>query len=274
MKSSHAFSVFLFSALATGLSACGGGGDSGDRSAGSSAGASRGAPSPVNTGLRVPTLLIPHTLSGAISLVQEVMDPYSKAEQARATKALASMVPGVGNASAVSPYGCRSGQIAFASYATGSLGYTYANCSDGTFTFNGASQVTPVIDTSGAVQSYELSFSGLQVSGPGGLDTTVSGSLSCTPAADGGQDPVCVSHFGGFFYGSDFTYDGNGTANGSAQCDSVADWLIMLNNFSATSGVAELFGPNGSAVVTRTGAKMFKVDILVDGAAYSYNVAL
>jgi hypothetical protein len=250
------------------LSACGGGGG-GSGSGGSS-------PTPptqsANTGLSAPTLVLDLNDSTARSLVTEMTLTYALADDAQATRALGSLVPGLGN-SATSPYICSGGgTITFTTGASGNLTYTYADCFNGTYTFNGISQVTPTFNA-GALASYEISFTGLQLSSQGGLSASVSGSLDCIPAA--GQSPTCTTSVGGYVWGYDIGYGSNGTANGTHQCGGCGQtWNVTFNDFNETSGGADIFGTNGSAIVTRTGAKTFTVVMFVGNVSQSYNITL
>lgn len=251
------------------LSACGGGGGGGG-----GGGTSPTAPTPpANTGLSAPTLTLTQSLGAATPLVDEMMLTYALADDAQATRALGSLVPGVGNTS-TSPYNCSSGgTITYTTDASGNLAYTYNNCSNGTYTFNGTSQVTPTVNA-GAL-SYQISFTNLQLSSPGGLSSSVTGSLACTPSATAGQSSICITSAGGYVWGYDIGYGSNGTANGTHQCGcGTGTWNVTFNDFSETSGEAEIFATNGSAIVTRTGAKTFTVVMFVGNVSETYNVTL
>jgi hypothetical protein len=264
----------IVSAATAALAACGGGGDSGDRASPSSASVPAAPKPPTNTGLSTPTLTITQSLGAVIPLVEEMVKTYAIANEAQAAKALGSMVPGLGSAAA-SPYNCSSGQITFTADTGGNLAYAYNNCSDGTYTFNGTSQVTPSFGAGGAVTSYRLAFSDLQLGGPSGLAATVSGSITCTPASTAGQAPSCTSALGGYVWGSDISYAIDGAANGSHQCDcGQGTWNVTFKGFASTSGAADVFATNGSAVVTRTGPKTFTVVVYVGDTVQTYTVTL
>ena len=274
MNISQILRVLVLSAATAGLAACGGGGDSGDRAAPSSAAVPTAPKPPANTGLSTPTLTITQSLGAVIPLVEEMVKTYAIADEAQAAKALGSLAPGVGGASA-SPYICTSGQITFSADTSGNLAYAYNNCSDGIYTFNGTSQVTPTLDAGGAVTSYRLAFADLQLAGPTGLATTVSGSITCTPAGTAGQAPSCTSALGGYVWGSDISYASDGAANGSHQCDcGQGTWNVTFKNFASTSGEADVFATNGSAVVTRTGPKTFTVVVYLGETVQTYTVTL
>jgi hypothetical protein len=267
MNSSHILRYLIIGAATAALAACGGGGDSG--------GSSPTAPTPPsNTGLTAPTLTIAQSLSAVGPLVDEMVLTYAIADEAQAAKALGAMAPGVGTSS-TSPYNCSSGQITFTSNPNGTLDYTYVNCFDGTYTYNGTSQVTPTTAGGGAVTSYLLAFTNLRVSGPpAGLAPTVSGSVTCTPSGTPGQAPACTSAVGSYVWGNDASY-ASGAANGSHQCDcGQGTWNVTFRNFSATGGQADVFASNGSAVVTRTGAKTFTVNVFVGSNSGSYTHTL
>jgi hypothetical protein len=264
---SKVFRAVILVASVASLSACGGGGGGG--------GSSATAPTPpANTGLSAPTLTLSQSINAVTPLVQEMTLTYGLADEAQATRALGSLVPGVGN-TATSPFACTSGDIAFTKDpASGILSYTYNNCSDGTYTFSGTSSVTPT-PSAGPVTSYRLVFNG-QVSGPGGLSATITnGTLACTPAATAGQAPSCTTTAVGYVWGYDISYAANGAANGSHQCDcGQGSWNVTFKNFTATGGVAEVFATNGSAIVTRTAAKMFTVEMFAGGEVRTYTVPL
>jgi hypothetical protein len=273
MKISKISRVLIVIAAAASLSACGGGGGGGG------GGSSATPPTqPANTGLSDPGLNLTQSVSAAIPLVQEMTLTYGLADEAQATKALGSLVPGVGNTTP-SPYQCAGGgTITYTPNATG-LAYTYTGCSDGTYTFTGTSQVTPTVNAGGALTNYQISFTGLQQNGPSG-SATVTGSLACIPAATAGQQPSCVTQTtvagasGEYVWGYDISYAAN-TANGSHQCDcGQGSWNVTFKNFTATNGVAEVFATNGSAIVTRTGAKTFTVVMFVGGTVQTYDVTL
>jgi hypothetical protein len=269
MKSSRSLRLLTVGALAAWLVACGGGGGSSTTSTTPTA-----PTAPTNTGLSAPGLTLTQDISAAVPLVEEMLLTYSLAADAQAAKALGALIPGVG-ATATSPVTCSGGgSIAFATRAGSDiLDYTYAACSDGTFTFDGTAAVGPTFGTGGAVTSYEIIFSGMTAAGPGGLNATLgNGTLTCTPNA--GAAPSCVTTLGGYVWGYDVAYS-NGLANGSHQCDcGLGSWNVTFKDFGATSGKAEVFATNGSAVVTRTGAKTFTVVMFVGSDVKTYDVKL
>ena len=270
MNSSSLLRILVVSAATAALVGCGGGG--GSDTSGTSAPT---APiQPTNTGLGAPTLMLTQSQGAVFPLVEEMISTYALADEAQAAKALGSLVPGVGSA-ATSPYGCSGGgQIAVTDTA-GVLDYTYTDCSDGTYTFNGTSQLTPTPVTGGAVTSYGLAFTDLQLTIPGGSPVAVSGALTCTPPSTAGQAPSCVSAVGSYVWGSDISYSSNGIANGSHQCDcGQGSWNVTFKDFGATSGEAAVFATNGSAIVTRTGAKTFTVVLFLGSAVQTYTVTL
>jgi hypothetical protein len=253
------------------LSACGGGGGGGAGGGGSSA---TQPTQSANTGLSAPTLTLTQSLGAATPLVNELVLTYALADEAQAARALGSLVPGLGN-SDPSPYICGGGgMITYTIDGNGNLAYTYTDCFNGTYTFNGTSQVTPTV-TAGGLTSYDISFTGLQVSSQGGLSASVTGSLTCTPAASAGQSPTCTTSVGGYVWGYDISYGSNGTANGTHQCGGCGQtWNVTFNDFTETGGDADIFATNGSAIVTRTGPKTFTVVMFVGNVSESYNVTL
>lgn len=273
MKSSSLLRAMVLVIGLAGLSACGGGGDSGAASA-NSVGSTIAPTPPSNTGLSTPTLSLSQSLSAVIPLVEEMVSVYALADDAQATKALGSLVPGIGGA-APQTYSCSSGQIDLAANADGSIDYTYNTCSDGTYTFSGTSRVTPTVGAGGAVTSYRLDFANLQFAGPGGLVSTASGSVTCLPPATAGAGPSCTTDVGNYVWGSDISYSSSGTANGSHQCNcGQGTWNVTFNDFTPTSGEANVFATNGSASVTRTGAKTFTVVLFLGTTAETYSVTL
>jgi len=257
------------------LSACGGGGGGGDDAPVPT------APTPLSqqvTGLTAPTLHLDQNLGAAIPLVQEMVLTFGKAAEASAIKALGSlaMTPGFG-APVPGTHNCTAGQIAYTDESNGTLGYTYSSCSIGGFTFNGGTSTVVVARNVGAITGYNLTFIGLEISGPnvapvpGGL----SGSVRCTPAATAGQEPACTTTFGGYVWGLDAIFSNGGEANGTHQCDcGNGSWNVTFKNFTAISGTAEVFGTNGSAIVTRTGARSFSVTMFVNGTVATYSVTV
>jgi hypothetical protein len=252
------------------LAACGGGDDASTASS---------APTSLNqqvTGLTVPTLTLTQSLGSAIPVVDEMKLAFGKAAEASALKGLGSMVPGFGSASA-GAFNCTTGQIGFTAESAGSIDYTYANCSNGTYTFNGGTATTTVTRSgSGVVTGYQLTFNGIQVIGPGITPVAggLTGSISCTPAATSAQTPSCTTTYSGYVWGFDAVVGSNGAANGTHQCDcGNGTWNVTFKDFTAIGGTAEVFGTNGSALVTRTGANTFTVTMYGNGSVGRYDVA-
>ena len=226
-----------------------------------------------NTGLTAPTLLLDQDIDSANPLVQQLTLAYGQADDAQAVKALGSLGPSVGT-TVPTPFNCASGNITFAQDPSGNLDYTYNNCFDGTYTFNGPAQVRRTV-AGGVVTSYQLSFTDLQVTGSPGLPPAMSGMVTCTPAATAGQAPSCTTSVGDYLWGYDIGYAGNGSASGTHQCTcQQGTWNVTFDDFSAAGGEANVFATNGSAIVTRAGAKTFTVMMFVGSDAQSYSVTL
>jgi hypothetical protein len=269
MKSSRTLRFLAAGAVTAVLVACGGGGGGG----GGGGTTTPTAPTPpTNTGLAAPSLVLNQSAGDAYNLVTEMVLTYTLAEQAQAANALGALVPGVGSAVST-PYSCTTGTIDVTD-TNGLLAYSYNNCSDGVYSYNGTGSQVVVTLSSGAVTSYELTISQLAATGPGSLSTTLDGTVTCTPAAMAGQKPQCVTTLGGYIWGYDISYSGS-LANGSHQCNcGNGSWNVTFKNFGPTSGTAEVFASNASAIVTRTGAKTFTVVMFVGSDVKTYTVTL
>jgi hypothetical protein len=197
----------------------------------------------------------------------KIADISNKAAGGAAAVAVGGVQPVVGSTTVNCPGG---GTIGFSGPATG-MTATYNACVVGQHSFTGNATVSYVANGS-AVQSYVISYTSLAASAPGGFSTALAGNTSCD-ATSGSM--LCVADYRNVRWGADVTYDyTSAIANGSTACDCGPSQIVNaeVTALGSASGTAAVQGANGSAVITRTSATSFTVDLTAGGSMVSYPV--
>lgn len=275
MTSTRTLQLLFLSAAVAGLSACGGGGGgdstatAGNPPAPAPGSSPAPAPAPSASGLPAATASISQSASTAAGLAVKAADVYNKAGGGAAAVALGDAAPVVGSTSVACPGG---GSVAYSGPATG-MTATYNACALGLHTFSGSATVSYVASGS-TLQSYVIDYSagGINVSAPNGFTATLTGRTSCDSASGA---MLCTADYRNVRWGADFGYDYAGQlANGTTACDCGPSQIVLLqaSNLGATAGVANVTGASGSAVITRTSATTFTVELTSGGMTVSYPV--
>jgi hypothetical protein len=277
--------LFISAALTTLLAGCGGGGDDGPAAPASNAPPGSAtpvpappastpvppAPVPSGTGLSNPSLALTLNDGDAVMLARKMADASSAAAGAAATLQLGALDPGTREGA--SPWACpEGGAVSHEATAPNVQRYTYGGCQVNGYTFNGTSTVSSNM-TGGTLNSFTVDFNLLQVAAAG-APTSVSGQLRCQLPATAGAAPACVSSYATFVWGWDTTLTAEGV-NGTHQCSCASGtWNVAFDKFTGTSGTAYVYATNGTAVVTRSALKVFRVVLTVEGETRAFDVVL
>lgn len=272
--------VLFASAATVAFAACGGGGGSSSGSgcvdvnsngcvapSPSPSTPSPPAPATSETGLSDPTLKLNDGINDVLMLVIEMRDAGMQAPGAGAATALADLTPDSSDLSAV-PTCSGGGTLTATAKTGGDYTYTYTDCKSAGYTFNGTATVS-----STASDKFDLSFTGLKVSGNSSPET-IDGSLDCTVSTTAGTAAQCIAHYGDYKWGYDVAYTSGG-AQGTHQCNcGNGSWNVTFKDFTSSSGTANVYATNGTAVVTRNGDKNFSATVEINGSIKSYDVEL
>jgi hypothetical protein len=229
------------------------------------------APLPVGTGLSEPTLKLTLDNDDAVLLAKKMVDAGDQSAGAAATLALGPLDPAV--TGAPSPLTCPGGgTLSYTGSGSSVRTYTYDNCVTGPYTFTGNATLTPTLE-GGVMTRFTLDFSGLRASGQGS-PSSLTGSLDCVVATAAGAAPACVSNFAHVKWGWDSVLTDAGMS-GTHQCSCAqGTWNVSFVNFNGNSGKAFVYATNGTADVTRTGAKTFTVVLTVEGTTRAFAITL
>lgn len=276
MKTTRLSQLLILTVALSGLAACGGGG--GGDAAPPPANPTPTQPPPVNgmppfpleaqTGLSYPSKTLQLTTAQAADLVETAVSTYKISGEARAAVQLGQEAPGA-LANTPSPAACSGGGAITYVLSAGKYDYAYAGCQSGAFTYNGGPLKNYMTLGSG---SYAITYDDLVVTG--GWDGTIDvGTTNCKIEAGVAK---CVATVKGFIWGFDHTFDkATAIANGTHQCNcnNAGTWNVVFENFGPTSGKAYVYATNGGAIITRTGATTFTVELTVNSVTTSFPVS-
>jgi hypothetical protein len=263
--------LLTLSAAVAALSACGGGGG-GDASPTASPSPSPApAPAPATeTGLSAPTGTLQLSQSQAQTIVSKVNEAFQKGPGGFASVNLGAFREGIGTAASATQYNCPGGGTAtFTPTGASSGTYSFSGCSINGVTYNGMAAVS--FTMSGSTLTQYLVGESQLTAAVEGQNIALDEQLECNLV---NQQWICVGRFGGNSWGNDFHW-ANGVANGTYQCECLADrWNNGFTDYGVNGGqvFTEAGAGTASIVYFPTPTPHFEVTITVNGQSQMFPI--